>query len=531
MNQLDPLADWRISDDGLTIIGRVSTTDYQPMQVAANNNLFNTTLEVETRQQQGSTLLIPSGLHNLVISDTQRFCSDSLLVIAHCAEKDSMEVVVELENSDTLCFSSNELAGDSVTLAVDCLENEVVSIEIYADTCVIITGVKSGRDTACILLCDEVGICDTTIITIQIPIEQFEDSIEIGETQEICITDDLININGKLLTIGEIRMMDSLANTISYEIDDITGCIRYTGEMIGTDTTSFSLCTEEGVCDTIPFVIQILNDPPDHIQDTLFINETAEYCFDTSIFPGGLITFENICLAEGGDAVNFSLNQTTFCVEYTGLELGRDSACIVLCDNLGNCDTTFFRPTVIEYRELPTAVADIDTAIINIPTVINILQNDIPFGVFVEEIEIIDPPLYGGDVIATLDGSITYTNEEFCARFDEFTYEICNNVGCDTATVKVWIECVDIVIFTAVSPNRDGENDFFFISGIEEFPENRLQIFNRWGERVYDVLGYNNDWDGTWKGNLELPDGAYFYILELNDDTNRVFRGYLEIHR
>ena len=90
---------------------------------------------------------------------------------------------------------------------------------------------------------------------------------------------------------------------------------------------------------------------------------------------------------------------------------------------------------------------------------------------------------------------------------------------------------MDIVIFTAVSPNRDGENDFFFISGIEEFPENRLQIFNRWGERVYDVLGYNNDWDGTWKGNLELPDGAYFYILELNDDTNRVFRGYLEIHR
>ena len=70
-----------------------------------------------------------------------------------------------------------------------------------------------------------------------------------------------------------------------------------------------------------------------------------------------------------------------------------------------------------------------------------------------------------------------------------------------------------------------------FISGIEEFPESRLQIYNRWGERVFLSIGYKNDWTGTWKGNLELPDGSYFYCLELNDDTNRVLQGFLEIHR
>ena len=71
----------------------------------------------------------------------------------------------------------------------------------------------------------------------------------------------------------------------------------------------------------------------------------------------------------------------------------------------------------------------------------------------------------------------------------------------------------------------------FYISGIEEFPQSRLQIFNRWGERVFNIIGYKNNWSGTWKGNRELPDGAYFYCLELNDDEKRVFQGFLEIHR
>jgi len=162
--------------------------------------------------------------------------------------------------------------------------------------------------------------------------------------------------------------------------------------------------------------------------------------------------------------------------------------------------------------------------------VIDILSNDTPFGVLEDGISIIELPLYG-DANLNLDGSVTYITDEFCARFDEFTYSICNAIGCDTATAEVWIECIDIVIFTAVSPNRDTYNDFFFISGIEEFPDSRLQIYNRWGERVLDEIGYDNDWAGTWKGNKELPDGSYFYTLELNDEDERIFTGFLELHR
>ena len=101
----------------------------------------------------------------------------------------------------------------------------------------------------------------------------------------------------------------------------------------------------------------------------------------------------------------------------------------------------------------------------------------------------------------------------------------------DTAVVKVFIECLDIVIFTAVSPNRDGVNDTFWIAGIEDFPDAELTIYNRWGNIVYNTIEYENDWRGTWDGDKDLPDGTYYYFLQLNDDANRVFRGALELYR
>jgi gliding motility-associated-like protein len=69
------------------------------------------------------------------------------------------------------------------------------------------------------------------------------------------------------------------------------------------------------------------------------------------------------------------------------------------------------------------------------------------------------------------------------------------------------------------SPNGDGHNDTYVIQNIEEYPINKIFIFNRWGEIVYTSEPYRNDWDGTMNieadlfGNV-LPDGMYFYRFE-----------------
>jgi len=85
------------------------------------------------------------------------------------------------------------------------------------------------------------------------------------------------------------------------------------------------------------------------------------------------------------------------------------------------------------------------------------------------------------------------------------------------------------------SPNGDGINDVLVIRGLELYPNNELLIFNRWGNKIYEANGYMNDWDGTSMfgitvGDDELPEGTYFYILKLDDDSEPI-KGYVYLKR
>lgn len=80
----------------------------------------------------------------------------------------------------------------------------------------------------------------------------------------------------------------------------------------------------------------------------------------------------------------------------------------------------------------------------------------------------------------------------------------------------------NLVVYNSVTPNGDGDNDFFLISGISNYPDNEVQIFNRWGVKVYEAKAYNetdNVFRGISDGRItisqdeQLPTGTYFYIL------------------
>ncbi|MEM7041023.1 MAG: gliding motility-associated C-terminal domain-containing protein, partial [Bacteroidota bacterium] len=73
---------------------------------------------------------------------------------------------------------------------------------------------------------------------------------------------------------------------------------------------------------------------------------------------------------------------------------------------------------------------------------------------------------------------------------------------------------------------------FFEIPALQNFPNNDVTVFNRWGNVVYKTDGYANNWDGrNWKSNDNVPDGTYFYILKVYEPEELVFQGYLMIHR
>ncbi|GEO06700.1 hypothetical protein AAE02nite_43640 [Adhaeribacter aerolatus] len=135
---------------------------------------------------------------------------------------------------------------------------------------------------------------------------------------------------------------------------------------------------------------------------------------------------------------------------------------------------------------------------------------------------------YGESTVLKASGGTTYlwqpttglsnpTEADLTVRPTEtttYTVTINNPAGCSTEAQVTVTVSQDLVIPTGISPNGDGVNETWEITNINKFPTARIEIFNRWGNKIYDATGYRNNWDGTWKGS-PLPVGTYFYVITL----------------
>jgi gliding motility-associated-like protein len=96
-----------------------------------------------------------------------------------------------------------------------------------------------------------------------------------------------------------------------------------------------------------------------------------------------------------------------------------------------------------------------------------------------------------------------------------FTVTGTDGNGCsvsDTVQVKLLPE---VKISSGFSPNGDGKNDLWIIDYIDQFPNNTVEIFNRWGEQLFYSQGYETPFNGNFRGK-DLPVGTYYYIIKLN---------------
>ncbi|WP_348717611.1 gliding motility-associated C-terminal domain-containing protein, partial [Tenacibaculum sp. 190130A14a] len=121
-----------------------------------------------------------------------------------------------------------------------------------------------------------------------------------------------------------------------------------------------------------------------------------------------------------------------------------------------------------------------------------------------------------------------------------FSYTVSDEGCLDTTRVTINIndDCVvlpcgqeDVMISKAVTPNGDQWNENFEVTGVESCGFIvKVQIFNRWGSKVYQSNNYTNNWNGitdgaSFGGATRLPAGTYYYIVELENSGLKPFTG------
>jgi gliding motility-associated-like protein len=97
--------------------------------------------------------------------------------------------------------------------------------------------------------------------------------------------------------------------------------------------------------------------------------------------------------------------------------------------------------------------------------------------------------------------------------------------GCVTSEI-IYIQTFDpIPVINTFTPNGDGVNDVLSFKYLDLLPDNKLQVFDRWGKLAYEKNNYANDWSPK-----DLRDGTYFYVLEItNPGYNKKFNGFIAL--
>ena len=244
-----------------------------------------------------------------------------------------------------------------------------------------------------------------------------------------------------------------------------------------------------------------------------------------------------------------TINATSGAVTYTPASgfTGTAQFTYSVCNAAGLCDQAVVTVTVVRVNRPPVAVDDNVTTILNNPVSGNVLNNDTdPDGDLVSVVTTLVTMPANGIVTISANGAFTYAPNTNFSGSDFFEYQVCDPGGlCDVGRVNVTVEGCELFIPEGFSPNNDGINDYFRMLCVSEnYPDARIEIYNRWGNLLYEQDNYGNEdrwgsteawWDGRantrWAVNREiLPAGTYFYILYKNDGNDPI-TGFVFLNR
>ena len=343
-----------------------------------------------------------------------------------------------------------------------------------------------------------------------LPLEFASLTTSIDTPITICL--EASDVDGDSLSIGTV--IGNQNGAIS-GLGDTDTCFVYTPNngFVGLDSMWVTVC-DSALCDTIWIWI--------NIEDVLLLDAVNDAAVSDSgsieidILANDLFTDINdltitIVSTSGNASVEFSNGVLVYSpsLDYCGL----DSLSYSICNGQGQCDTAW---VLIQ-------VTPMDSDGDGIPDYLETLTLDTD----------------GDGVLNYL--SIDSDGDGLLDSAESGLQDICSSilVDCDEDGVPDYLDedkCEEeVVIPEGLSPNGDGVNDDWIIPNIDQYPDNEVVIYNRWGNVVYQAQPYKNDWSGECNqaglvGKNLLPEGTYFYVVRLRREED-VKLGYLYIKR
>ena len=106
-----------------------------------------------------------------------------------------------------------------------------------------------------------------------------------------------------------------------------------------------------------------------------------------------------------------------------------------------------------------------------------------------------------------------------------YSVKVVSRCGTVSDEISITQRDCSIHIPNAFSPNHDGINDAWQIPTLNRYEKCKVEVFNRYGAKIFESRGYTKPWDGTYEKGA-IPVGTYYYVVEV-PELNKIFKGWV----
>ena len=357
-----------------------------------------------------------------------------------------------------------------------------------------------------------IGICLITGVCVQAQSLFNESVISISSSGVLYVKDTIVN-NGTIINNGDMQVGGSWINNNQYDAGQ--GKITFNSDLpqlINHNDQSFSRLTISGG--------------------------------GTKLIGADITIEEELVLTEG--IIKTENNSRVIINSDAAVSGGSDQSHIhAPVYHQGNGEKIFpigngtlYLPVTLENVEDPSAIVGIEmiedgTSLLKAPSLTEISNKrywriDVAAGILNSRIilPVRDEPLFTNldDVVVAQSASLTENFESIgqsAAQGAITNGMVTSNhlVTMPLVTLATSTDVGALVVYNAISVNGDGLNEFVRILNIENYPENIFTLFNRWGDKVFEIENYDNQ-ERVFRGKSNINDekdlvnGTYFYVIE-----------------